>query len=142
MRMPAATKKGGMAQATPDVCHVPITAPPGGVPTPFPNIANLNTCDKTVDKVLMEKKETIVEDSEVPNSKGDEAGSSSAPTPKGLVSQSNLGKCVFKAYSSKVFLKGKKAVYHTAMTAHNGGNANAPAGTHTSASQSKVEVAK
>jgi hypothetical protein len=143
MRMAAATKKGGVAQATPDVCHVPAPPPPagpGGIPTPFPNIANLSGCDKTIDKVLMEKKETIVEDSEVPNSQGDEAGVSNLPTPKGLVSQSNMGPCTFKKYSSKVYAKGKKIVYHTAVTSHNGKNANSPVGTHMSPSQSKVHV--
>ncbi len=144
MRMAASTKKGGVAQATPDVCHIvapPPPAGPGGIPTPFPNIGNLNTCDKTIDKVVMEKKETVVEDSEIPSSKGDEAGCSNLPTPKGLMSQSNMGPCVFKKYSSKVYAKGKKIVYHTAVTSHNGSNANAPVGTHMSPSQSKIEVA-
>jgi hypothetical protein len=144
MQMPAATKKGGMAQATPDVCHVPAPPPPGGpggIPTPFPNMASLSGCDKTVDKVLVEKKETIVEDSKVPSTKGDESGVSNLPTPKGLVSQSNLGECDFKKYSSKVYFKGKKAVHHTAATTHNGSNPNMPAGIHSTASQQKVKVA-
>jgi hypothetical protein len=110
------------------------------VPTPFPNKADLATADNTVDKVLIEKKETIVEDSKISSTKGDESGSSNLPTPKGVVSQSNMGPCVFKSSSSKVFAKGKKVVFHTASTAHNGDNANVPVGSHTSASQSKVHV--
>lgn len=145
---PAATKKGGMAQATPDVCMVPAPPPPtgpGGIPTPFPNIGQLSGCDKTVSKVMMENKETVVEDSEIPNSKGDEAGCAQAPpapTPKGVVSQTNMGKVVFKRYSSKVKVQGKAVVTHTAMTAHNGnGNMNMPAGAHMAPSQTKILVA-
>ena len=37
--------------------------------------------------------------------------------------------------------KGKKIVYHTAMSAHNGSNANMPAGAHVAPSQVKVLVA-
>jgi hypothetical protein len=144
---PAATKKGGMAQATPDVCMVPAPPPPagpGGIPTPFVNMASLSSTDKTISKVVMENKETIVEDSEVPSTKGDEAGCAQAPpspVPKGVVSQKNMSKAVFKKYSSKVKAKGKAIVTHTAITSHNGsGNANMPAGVHSTPSQSKVIV--
>lgn len=143
IRMASSTKKGGIAQATPDVCHIPAPPPPagpGGIPTPFPNIASLSSCDNTIAKVLVEKKETIVEDSKVPSTKGDEAGCSNLPTPKGLVSQKNMGECHFKRYSAKVYFAGKKAVFHTAVTAHNGSNANMPAGVHASPSQQKVMV--
>ncbi|WP_233561068.1 PAAR-like domain-containing protein [Sorangium cellulosum] len=135
MKMPAATKAGGMCFAMPDVCKVPAPpAPP--VPTPFPNIGTLNGCESTVSKVLVQKKETVTEASKMPSSKGDEAG-----TLGGMVSNVNRGQVTFKRASSKVYAKGKKIVYHTAMSAHNGSNANMPAGAHVAPSQVKVFVA-
>ncbi len=142
--MPAASKKGGMAQGGPDVCHVPAPPPPagpGGIPVPFPNLARLSGADNTVAKVLIQKKETVVEDSSIPSSSGDEAGVSNLPTPKGVVSQKNMGECKFKKASSKVFAAGKAIVYQTAPTTHNGSNANAPVGVFGVPSQIKVFVA-
>jgi hypothetical protein len=88
-----------------------------------------------VDKVLVENKETVVEGSKVPNSSGDEAG-----TNGGVTSGVNMGAVEPKSFSSKVFFKGKKAVTLTATTAHNGSNANMPAGAHIVPSQAKVLV--
>lgn len=45
-----------------------------------------------------------------------------------------------RQFSSKVFMGGKKAVFLTAMTAHNGTNANAPTGLVVAPSQTKVLV--
>jgi hypothetical protein len=132
--MPASTKKGGNCLGVPDVCKTPVAS--ATVPIPYPNMAKLSGCDGTVDKVLIQKKETVVEDSKVPSSKGDEAGSA-----KGVVSSTNRDEAHFKQYSSKVYAKGKKIVFHTAMTSHNGSNANMPAGMQLSASQTKVIVA-
>jgi hypothetical protein len=106
------------------------------VPIPYPNIVQLNGADGTIKKVLMENKETIVESSKVPRSSGDEAG-----VAKGLISSTNMDKCTFKKYSSKVFAGGKKIVHHTAITGHNGSNPNMPAGCHAVPSQTKVLVA-
>jgi hypothetical protein len=142
--MPAGSKKGGTAQGGPDVCHIPAPPPPagpGGIPTPFPNVGSLSGADKTVSKVLIEKKDTVVEDSEIPSSKGDEAGVSNLPTPKGLMSQKNMGEVKFQKASSKVFADGKPMVYQTAPTTHNGSNANAPVGVFGVPSQTKVFVA-
>jgi hypothetical protein len=143
MGMPAATKKGGNALAVPDTCHIPAPPPPagpGGIPTPFPNTAMLNQTDKATDKVLMENKGVVVEDSEVPRTTGDEPGVSNLPTPKGLMSTKNMDKAVFRKHSSKVKAQGKGVVTLTATTAHNGSNANMPAGTHAVPSQTKVLV--
>ncbi len=133
MKMPAATKKGGAVTGGPDVCKTP-PAPP--VPAPYPNLGKVGSSDKAISKVVMQNKETVVESSKIPNSSGDEAG-----TLKGLVSQTNMSKIKFKKYSSKVYAKGKKIVFHTAATAHNGNNSNAPVGAHASPSQTKVLVA-
>ena len=134
MGMPAASKAGGTCFAMPDVCKVPAPpAPP--VPTPFPNIGTLNGCEKVVSKVLIQKKETVTEASKMPSSKGDEAG-----TLGGMVSNVNRGQVAFKRASSKVYAKGKKVVYLTAISAHNGSNANMPVGAHVTPSQVKVFV--
>ena len=139
---PVATKSGGTCLAAPDVCHIPAPPPPagpGGIPTPFPNTGMLNTCDKVTKKVVVISKGTCVEDSEMGSSRGDEAGVSNLPTPKGVMSQNNMSKVVFKTWSSKVKFEGKGVVRHTATTAHNGsGNANMPVGGHLVPSQTKV----
>jgi hypothetical protein len=98
-------------------------------------MAQVNGCDGTVDKVLMENKEVVVEDSKVSSSSGDEAG-----TLGGVMSGLNRGEAHFQLYSSKVYAKGKKIVFHTAITTHNGSNPNMPAGAQLSPSQTKVMV--
>jgi hypothetical protein len=101
----------------------------------------LNSADKCTDKVLIGNKGACVEDSEIPSSHGDEPGVSNLPTPKGVMSQTNMGKVVFKTHSSKVKLLGKGAVTQTATTAHNGsGNPNDPVGSHAVPSQMTVII--
>ena len=132
--LPASSKKGGQAFAFPDVCKTP--AAPSPLPLPYPNIGMLSGTDKAIDVVLMENKETVVESSKIPSSKGDELGSL-----KGMVSSTCRDQIQFKKYSSKIYAKGKKIVHHTAITAHNGSNANMPAGCHVAPSQTKIIVA-
>jgi hypothetical protein len=133
MQFPGATKAGGATLGAPDVCKVPAPpAPP--IPTPFPNNGDVDGSDDTVEKVVAEKKEIVVESSKISRTKGDEAG-----TLKGMVSSDDMGQVVFKQYSSKVYTDGKKWVHHTATTGHNGSNANVPGG-HLSPSQSKVLI--
>ncbi len=129
----ASSKKGGVAMAQANVCKTP-PAPP--VPVPYPSIAQLGSTDKAIAKVVLENKETVVESSKIKSSSGDEAG-----TLKGLISSKNMSEVKFKKYSSKVYAKGKKIMFHSGRTAHNGSNANQPVGAHMQASQSKVEVA-
>lgn len=131
--LPAGSKASGTCLGLPDVCNVP--AAPSPVPTPFPNTAMLTDATKTSTKVLIENKETVVETSEIPASQGDEAGSAG-----GVVSGTVASKVVFRKASSKVKFEGKGAVFHTAPTAHNGANANAPVGVHVAPSQTKVLV--
>jgi hypothetical protein len=131
--MPASTKKGGMCMGMPDVCLTP--AAPSPIPIPYPNMAQVNGADGTIDKVLMENKETVVEDSKIAQSSGDEAG-----TAGGVVSGLNRGEAHFTLYSSKVYAKGKKVVFHTAQTTHNGSSANLPVGAQMVPSQTKIVV--
>lgn len=121
VHFPAATKLGGLCLGSPDVCRVPAVPKP--VETPFPNIGQLNTAIPDVLTVLISKKEPIVESTKLPMSSGDEAGSLG-----GVVSGTVAGEVSFKQASSKVYFAGKKAVLATALTAHNGTNANAPVG--------------
>jgi hypothetical protein len=125
------TKAGGQCFAFPDVCNVP--SPGGPVPTPLPNTAECRDAESTVDTVLVGNKEVIVETSRIPTSTGDEAGSLG-----GVVSGVMRGPATFKTASAKVYAKGKRVVLHGAQTAHNGDNANMPAGHQVSPSQSKV----
>lgn len=70
-----ATKGGGQALLFPDVCKVPAPpAPP--VPTPFPNIALLNTADSgtCASKVKIESQPALTVATEIPRTQGDEAG--------------------------------------------------------------------
>lgn len=132
--MPASSKAGGTAMGMPDVCQVP--APPGPpIPTPFPNTAMVSNATKTSTKVQLENKDAVVETSEIPMSTGDEPGVAG-----GVVSGTFAQKVVFKLGSSVVKVEGKGMVFLTAMTAHNGSNANMPAGLHDSPSQAKVLV--
>lgn len=131
--LPATTKKGGMCFAMPDTCKTP--AAPSPIPVPYPNIGQVNTATGVIAKVVIEKKETVVETSKLPSSNGDEAGSVG-----GVVSGTFGKEVTFKQSSSKVFFQGKKAVMLTATTAHNGSSANAPAGAHIAPSQTKVLV--
>jgi hypothetical protein len=135
LKMAAATKAQGKCVCAPDVCFIPAPPPVNQLPMPFPNTAELAATDGAVDKVLIELKETVVEGSKIPNSKGDEAG-----TKGGLISGANMKEVIPKVFSTKVFAKGKKMVFHTAVSAHNGSNANMPIGAHAIASQAKVFV--
>ncbi len=145
MGKPAGSKKGGDIIATPDACHLPAPPPPagpGGVPTVYVNKGSLSSADKATKKVLFDKKGVIVEDSEISRSMGDEPGCSNLPTPKGLMSQKNMGKIVFKTHSSKVKAEGKGVVTLGATTSHNGsGNANQPAGKFAVPGQVKIQCA-
>lgn len=133
--MPAATTAGGTYFAFPDVCKTPAPpAPP--VPIPYPNTAQVAASTGTVSNVVIENMDTVVEGSKVPNSSGDEAGVAG-----GVTSGMNMGEVQPKLFSSKVYFGGKKAVYLTCMSAHNGSNANMPAGAMVAPSQTKVLVA-
>jgi hypothetical protein len=133
MSMPASTTGGGQCFAMPDVCKTPT--PAGPVPIPYPNIGMVAQAVKTSTKVMFVSKPVVVENSEIPMSQGDEAG-----TAGGVVSGRNMDKIVFKKGSSKVLIEGKGCVYLTAMTGHNGANANMPSGNQIAPSQTKVLV--
>jgi hypothetical protein len=133
--MPASTTMGGMCMGMPDVCKVPAPpAPP--IPIPFPNIAQLPMAVSTSTKVMIMNMPAVVQNSQIPLSSGDEAGVAG-----GVVSGMNMGPVVFKMGSSKVKIEGKPACTLTSMTAHNGSNANFPAGAQIAPSQTKVLVA-
>lgn len=136
---PGSTSAGGNCMAMPDVCLTPMPPPPvgpGTVPIPYPNNGMVNQATKTSTKVKFVSKEVVTLKSEIPKSSGDEAG-----TNKGVMSGMNMDKVTFKKGSSKVKAQGQQVAHQTSVTAHNGTNANAPAGTQMAPSQTKVMVA-
>lgn len=134
--MMASTTAGGTAATTGpiDTCKTP--AAPSPVPTPYPNMAQVSQARQTTTKVKIGKKPVVTISSKISRSSGDEAG-----TLKGMISQTNMGPVSFKKASEKVKAQGKKVVYASCMTGHNGNNANAPAGAQMAPSQTKVRIA-
>ena len=128
---PASCKAGGEAFAIPDVC----LTPPVPNPVPYPNTAFLAQATKTSAKVKITGADAITVNSEIPRSMGDEPGVN-----KGVMSGMNMGKVTFKKGSSKVKIEGHSCVHATSVTAHNGVNANVPAGLQITPSQTKVFV--
>ena len=113
----------GIAMAPADVCNTP--APPSApVPVPYPNIAQLADATGTSidggDPVYAAGKAILLEDSEIPQSTGDEAGSAG-----GVSSGVTRGKTTFTGASSSVFIHGKAVVRFGDPTMHNNSN-NAP----------------
>ncbi len=133
--LPASTQQGGTALGVPDVCKTPMPPPVGTVPVPYPNTGQVMLSTDTVTKVLIDHMPVVVETSSIPLSNGDEAGVTG-----GVNSGSNLGKVAYRLYSARVIADGKKVVYATCVTAHNGVNANLPAGLQAVPSQLKVLV--
>jgi hypothetical protein len=131
--LPVSTLQGGLAQAMPDVCKTP--SPAGPVPVPYPNLAQLAAAEGFVPTVLVANKPVLVVSSKVSMSQGDEAGVAG-----GVVSGTQLGPVSFRQPSSKVSAGGKKVVFVTGATAHNGQNPNAPVGLQSVPSQMKVLV--
>ena len=131
---PASTKGGGQCFAMPDVCLTPAPpAPP--VPTPYPNTGMVKQAKNTAGKVKFCGKEAVTKKSEISRSMGDEAGVN-----KGIVSGMNMDKITFKKGSSKVKIQGQPCIHLTAMSGHNGSNANMPAGAQIAPSQTKVII--
>ena len=128
---PISTRAGGTCFAVPDVCLVP--APSGPVPTPFPSTGQCTDAAGTVSAVLVENQEVLVETSSIPRSSGDEPG-----TGGGVISGTFQGVVKFRTASAKVYAKGKRVILFGAVTAHNGDNANMPAGTQVAPSQARV----
>lgn len=130
---PASTRGGGTCLAFPDVCKVPT--PGGPVPTPFPNLAqcamaNPGTCAK---KVKIMGQAAIHVGTKIPMTSGDEAGVAG-----GVVSGTNLQQATYRAGLPTIKIEGNDAITQLAATAHNGSNANAPAGVQVAPSQTGV----
>lgn len=132
--LPASSTGGGQCFAFPDVCKTP--SPAGPVPIPYPNIGQVMQCSGTSTKVKICQKPAVTKSSKMNMSQGDEAGVAG-----GVVSNQNMNKIQYRKGSGKVKMQGKEAEYLSAMTAHNGSNANMPAGAQIAPSQVKVLVA-
>jgi len=132
---PASTKGGGVCFGMPDTCITPVPPPVVQSPIPYPNTGLLNQATKTSTKVKFVSKEVVTLKSEISRSMGDEAGTS-----KGVMSGMNMDKVTFKKGSSKVKVQGQPCVHLISISAHNGMNANMPAGCQVAPSQTKVFV--
>lgn len=116
MSMPIAVTDG-TAFAFPNVCLTPT--PNGDIPIPYPSIADLSGAENASEDVTVGGKGVILSDeTEVPDTSGDEAGSSG-----GVASGENGGKCEFPQGSSSVEINGKAVVRLGDMTQQNAGNA-------------------
>ncbi|MBN1290611.1 MAG: DUF4150 domain-containing protein [Candidatus Latescibacteria bacterium] len=129
----ASTKEAGELMGVPDVCKVP--SPVGPIPTPFPNMGMCMMATNFSMKVKICMKEALTTKSEIPQSSGDEAGVAG-----GVVSGMIKGPVKFINGSTKVKFEGNPAVFLGSPTAHNGSNANVPAGSQISPSQVKVMI--
>ena len=130
---PASSKGGGQCFGMPDVCKTP--SPVGPIPVPYPNTGMLMQATKTSKKVKLVGMEAVMLKSEIPRSMGDEAGVAG-----GIISGANMDKVTFKKGSSKVKVEGQPIIHLTSISAHNGMNANMPAGAQIVPSQIKVLV--
>lgn len=133
--LPASTAGGGQCFAFPDVCKTPAPPAPSPVPIPYPNIGMVMQATKTSSKVKICQQPTVTKKSEMSMSQGDEAGVAG-----GVVSNRNMDKVTYKKGSGKVKVEGQECEFLSAMTGHNGSNANMPAGNQVAPSQVKVLV--
>jgi len=121
---------------TPDVCLTPAPpAPP--VPIPYPNIAMVAQATGTATKVKFASALVVIENSQIPQSQGDEAGVNG-----GVMSGVNMQVCTFKMGSSVVSVEGKACCMLTSTVGHNGSSANQPGGAQIAPSQALVLVAQ
>ncbi len=117
MGKPIATKKSGfVCFAFPDVCNT--QAGPSPVAIPYPNIGDLGSADKVSDQVFAGGDPIILEDSEIRQTTGDEAGSIGGVNNGGQIK----GKVTFTSYSESVKVNGKKVVRMFDSTEQNDGN--------------------
>jgi hypothetical protein len=134
--MPASTKMNGQCFAFPDVCKTP--SPGGPVPIPYPNIGMcMQAASGITTKVKVMNMPAILQNTKIPMSSGDEAGSAGG----GVTSNMIKGAVAYKKGSAKVKFEGKAAAYITCTTGQNGSNANMPAGAQIAPSQVVVMVA-
>lgn len=111
------TVTDGICFAFPDILLTP--APPGpDIPTPYPNIAQLADATGASPDVNAGGDPVVLEDSEIGNSSGGEAGVNG-----GVTSGSHLSKCTFTSFSGSVKANGKGLVRQLDSTSQNDGNA-------------------
>ena len=128
------TNGGGQnAAIAPDVCKTP--SPGGPVPIPYPNFATVAQAVKYASKVKFSSRNALPKTAKVSMTNGDQPG-----TLGGIKSNVVMNKSTWLKGSSKVKVQGKKVVYHTAMTGHNGSNTNIT-GMQVAPSQTSVLVA-
>lgn len=137
---PAVTNADGACSVERDVCHTVKPAPeaePELELATFTNQAdNRETNPRTAsDRVRIENMLSATTRTQIPQSAGDEASEG------GVASHSICGGASIVVGSSRVFFEGSRAAFHSSLTNQNGlANANAPVGTQSKPSQSKIFV--
>lgn len=128
----ASTKGKGSCEAFPDVCRTET----GGVEA-YVNRAHLRQADGETcsQKVRIRNRKACTQKTEIRHSGGNEEG-----VKGGVISGQICGQVTFRGGSSKVSVEGERIAHTGCPTAHNGSNANAPAGLQTNPSQGKVFV--
>ena len=112
MGKPITTAAGGICFAFPDVCNTPIGV--GTVPIPYPNVGQLSEAESVSDTVNAGGNPVVRDNSNIPTTTGDEAGSASPTT----------GKVEFASASKTVFCDDGKAIVRMFdTTKQNNGNA-------------------
>ncbi len=124
MGNPIATKTSGyQCFAFPDVCKTQVGT--NEVPIPYPNMGDLGKAKNTsgegevVKPVCVGGDPVILENSEIPESTGDEAGALGAVNPP----NSTRGKITFTSASKSVFINKRGVVRMFDTTKQNDGNA-------------------
>ncbi|NLS75683.1 MAG: DUF4150 domain-containing protein [Chloroflexi bacterium] len=117
MGQPITTTAGGICFAFPDVCLTPI---PGGgsAPVPYPNIGQLSGATGVASTVLAGGNPVVTQDSTIPTTTGDEAGSLGGVT-SGAFGQ----KVEFATFSGTVKAEGAGVVRMFDTTQQNNRNA-------------------
>lgn len=133
---PVCSTGGGQCMGMPDICLTPAPpAPP--IPVPYPNMAmTMQALPPTCSiKVLTEMKFTVVMNSMIPLSTGDEAGVAG-----GIMSGMIKGPATYMLGSMKVMAEGKPVCVLTSMVRQN--QTNVMGGMHIVPSQFKVLIPK
>ena len=100
---------GGVSPCFPDVCKTPTSGGPVAIPYPNVSAAEGSRTGYAGSKVKVGQKGGTTSKSQFKASSGDEAGTAAG---KGVISSSDRSSMQFPSYSSKIKVKGHRAIMH------------------------------